>query len=55
MATNTTQRGFAGIGLGGALVIAGIIVALFWSVILGVIIAIVGLAAFGGFAKGKWY
>jgi hypothetical protein len=37
------------------LVIAGIIVALLWSVLLGVIIAVVGLAAFGGFAKGKWY
>jgi hypothetical protein len=44
-----------GIGLGGILVIVGIIVALFWSVLLGVIIALVGLVAFGGFAKGKWY
>jgi hypothetical protein len=55
MATTTHRSGFAGIGLGGALVIAGIIVALFWSVILGVIVALVGLVAFGGFAKGKWY
>jgi hypothetical protein len=44
-----------GIGVGGALVIAGVIVALFWSVILGVIIALVGLIAFGGFAKDRWY
>lgn len=44
-----------GIGLGGILVIVGIIVALFWSILLGVIIAVVGLAAFGGFVKGKWY
>jgi len=55
MATTTGQRGIAGIGLGGALVIAGIVVALFWSLLLGVIIALIGLVAFGGFAKGKWY
>ena len=55
MATHTNQRGLAGIGLGGALVIAGIIVAVLWSVLLGVIIALVGLVAFGGFVKGKWY
>jgi hypothetical protein len=30
-------------------------VALVWSVLLGVIIAVIGLVAFGGFAKGKWY
>jgi hypothetical protein len=44
-----------GIGLGGLLVIIGIIVALVWSLILGIIIAVIGLIAFGGFAKGKWY
>ncbi len=44
-----------GVGLGGILVIVGIIVALFWSILLGVIIALVGLIAFGGFVKGKWY
>jgi hypothetical protein len=54
MATDTRGRG-AGIGIGGVLVIIGIIVALFWSVLLGVIIALVGLIAFGGFVKGKWY
>ena len=45
----------AGLGVGGILVIVGIIVALFWSLILGIIIALVGLLAFGGFARGKWY
>jgi hypothetical protein len=50
----STARG-TGIGIGGALVIAGIIVALFWSVLLGVIIALIGLVAFGGFAKDRWY
>ena len=44
-----------GIGLGGILVIVGIIVALFWSLVLGVIIALIGLIAFGGFVRGKWY
>ena len=44
-----------GIGLGGILVIAGVLVAIFGSFWLGVIIALVGLIAFGGFAKGKWY
>ena len=44
-----------GIGLGGILVIAGIVVALVWSVILGIIIVVVGLVAFGGFVKGRWY
>ena len=41
--------------IGGGLVVAGIVVALFWSILLGVIIAVVGLVAFGGFVKGKWY
>ena len=53
-ATQANSRS-AGIGVGGALVIAGIVVALFWSLLLGIIIAVVGLVAFGGFAKGKWY
>jgi hypothetical protein len=33
----------------------GTVVMLVWSIVLGVIIALVGLIAFGGFAKGKWY
>jgi hypothetical protein len=41
--------------IGGGLVVAGIVVALFWSLVLGIIIAVVGLVAFGGFVKGKWY
>jgi hypothetical protein len=55
MATPATQAGSAGIGLGGALVIAGIVIAIVWSVWLGIILAVVGLVAFGGFAKGRWY
>jgi hypothetical protein len=45
----------AGIGLGGILVIVGVVVAIVWSLVLGIIIALVGLIAFGGFARGKWY
>jgi hypothetical protein len=44
-----------GIGLGGILVIAGIVLMIVWSFWIGLIIALVGLIAFGGFAKGKWY
>jgi hypothetical protein len=44
-----------GISLGGILVIIGIVVAIFWSVWLGLIIALIGLVAFGGFASGRWY
>lgn len=42
-----------GTGLGGGLVIAGILVALFLSTIIGINLILVGLIAFGGFAKGK--
>jgi hypothetical protein len=45
----------AGIGLGGILVIAGIVIAIVWSLVIGIIVALVGLVAFGGFARGKWY
>ena len=45
----------AGIGLGGILVIVGIALAIVWSLWIGIIIALIGLIAFGGFAKGKWY
>jgi hypothetical protein len=45
-----------GISLGGILVIVGIVLAIllghWW---IGLIIALVGLLFFGGFAKGKWY
>jgi type IV secretory pathway TrbD component len=44
-----------GISVGGITVVIGIVVAIFWSVLWGVIIALIGLIAFGGFARGKWY
>jgi hypothetical protein len=45
----------AGLTVGGAIVIAGIVTAIFWSVIVGIIVALVGLLAFGGFVRGRWY
>jgi hypothetical protein len=55
VATPARNNKTAGIGLGGILVIVGIVLAIIWSVWIGVIIALIGLIAFGGFAKGKWY
>jgi hypothetical protein len=45
----------AGISLGGIIVILGIILAIVWSPLWGIIIALIGLLAFGGFARGRWY
>lgn len=47
--------GIGGISLGGILVIVGIVLMIVWSFWVGLIVALVGLVAFGGFAKGKWY
>jgi hypothetical protein len=47
--------GNGGIGLGGILVLVGIVLAIVWSFWWGLIIGLVGLVVFGGFAKGKWY
>ena len=44
-----------GIGLGGILVIVGIVLMIVWSFLIGLIVTLIGLVAFGGFAKGKWY
>ncbi len=48
------DREFGGITVGGILVIVGSVVAHVWSIVLGVIIAVIGLDAFGGFARGNW-
>jgi hypothetical protein len=57
MAVDRGKRGglIGGLSLGGILVIVGVIVALVWSLLLGIIIALIGLIAFGGFVRGKWY
>lgn len=54
-ATDRTGGNDTGIGLGGILVIVGIILMIVWTFWVGLIVALVGLIAFGGFAKGKWY
>jgi hypothetical protein len=55
MSTPERRGGIGGISLGGILVIIGIIVMLVWSILLGLIIVLIGLVAFGGFARGRWY
>lgn len=55
MADREDRGGIAGISLGGIFVIVGIVVMVVWSFVLGLIITLVGLIAFGGFARGKWY
>jgi hypothetical protein len=49
------DRRFGGITVGGIIVIVGIVVAIVWSLVIGIIIALIGLIAFGGFVRGKWY
>lgn len=55
MANGTSGTKGFGITIGGALVIAGIVIAILWSLIIGIIVAVVGLVAFGGFVRGRWY
>jgi hypothetical protein len=55
MAEPEDRGGIAGISVGGIIVIVGIVVMIVWSFLLGLIITLVGLIAFGGFARGKWY
>ena len=55
MATSGDRGGIGGISAGGIIVIVGIVVMIVWSFLLGLIITLIGLIAFGGFAKGKWY
>ena len=49
------ERKYGGITLGGIIVILGIVVATFWSLLIGLIVSLIGLIAFGGFVRGKWY
>ncbi len=47
--------GIGGISLGGILVIIGVVLMIVWSFWVGLIVVLIGLIAFGGFARGKWY
>lgn len=44
-----------GISLGGILVIVGIVLMFVVNFWVGLIVALIGLIAFGGFARGRWY
>jgi 4-hydroxybenzoate polyprenyltransferase len=56
MATRERRYGPAGgITLGGIIVVIGIVLMFVWSFWIGLIIALVGLIFFGGFARGRWY
>jgi hypothetical protein len=55
MATPERRRAVGGISLGGIIVIVGLVIMIFWSFWLGLIVALIGLVAFGGFARGRWY
>jgi hypothetical protein len=44
-----------GLTLGGIIVIVGILIILFLSFWLGLIVVLIGLIAFGGFVRGRWY
>ena len=55
MAAPERRIGRGGTTLGGIIVIVGILIALFWSLIVGIIVIALGLIAFGGFVRGRWY
>jgi hypothetical protein len=44
-----------GITLGGIIVIVGIVLMIIWSFWIGLIVVLIGLIAFGGFVRGRWY
>jgi hypothetical protein len=49
------ERKYGGVTLGGIIVIVGLVLAFVWSFLIGLIVVLIGLIAFGGFARGKWY
>jgi hypothetical protein len=53
--TGQGEEQIVGISFGGILAIVGIVLMFVWSFWPGLIIALIGLIAFGGFARGKWY
>jgi hypothetical protein len=55
MAARNDQRRIGGVSVGGIIVIVGILMLIFWSLWIGLIVILIGLIAFGGFVRGKWY
>ena len=49
------DRRFGGISMGGIIVVLGILLIVFWSFWIGLFVTLIGLIAFGGFVRGKWY
>jgi hypothetical protein len=50
-----SSSGIGGISLGGIIVIIGIILLFVTKVWIGIVVILIGLIAFGGFARGRWY
>ena len=55
MSTPERRGATGGLTLGGIIVIIGIVLMFAWSVVGGLIVVLIGLLAFGGFARGRWY
>jgi hypothetical protein len=55
MSAPERRDGIFGISLGGIIVIVGIVLMFVWSFWGGLIVTLIGLIAFGGFARGRWY
>lgn len=53
--TSGDRGGLTSTSRGGIIVIVGIVLMIVWSFWIGLIIVLIGLIAFGGFARGKWY
>ena len=49
------DRKYGGVTIGGIVVIVGGLMMLFVSLVVGLIVTLIGLVAFGGFVRGKWY
>ena len=48
------DRKYGGVTIGGIVVIVGVIMMLFVSLVIGLIVTLIGLVAVGGFVRGKW-
>jgi hypothetical protein len=55
MDTRADRGGIGGISVGGIIVIVGIVLMFLVNFWIGLIVTLVGLIAFGGFARGRWY
>jgi hypothetical protein len=55
MAGERTGGDTGGLGLGGMIVIAGVVLMIVWSFWVGLVVALAGLIALGGSVAGKWH